>query len=119
MPSTTSTTPKKTPQRWRQRLKWVIPLLGQSFNAVDTAEIVMPGKVNPTTKSQYRYLVALRYVPWAIAVSSVVGAVSFAKEDIHWRSSQTQRPWLAGTVASKMTAILDPFALVGCLKDDK
>lgn len=92
-----------------------VSMLGQTFVAVDTADIVMPGKANPAARNQYRHLVALRYVPWALAVSDVIGAVRFAKEDVHWRSGQTQRPWLAGTMTSQMTAILDPFAFVGCI----
>jgi purine-binding chemotaxis protein CheW len=92
-----------------------VGILGQTFIAVDTADIVMPGKANPAARKQYRHLVALRYVPWALVVSHVIGAVRLAKEDVHWRSGQTQRPWLAGTMTSQMTAILDPFAFVGCI----
>lgn len=86
-------------------------VLGQQFNVVDTAQMVMPERADPAKCKQYRYLVTLDHSRWALAVSVIDVAKRFNPDDVHWRSHRTQRPWLAGTIRAQMVALMDPQAL--------
>ncbi len=90
-------------------------VLGQQFNVVDTAQMVMPERADPAKSQQYRYLVTLDHSRWALAVSAIDVAKRFNPEDVHWRSQRTQRPWLAGTIRAHMVALMDPRALAELL----
>jgi len=86
-------------------------ILGQQFNVVDSAEMVMPERANAAKRIEYKYLVTLDRTRWALAVTSIDVAKRFTTDEVHWRSQRTQRPWLAGTIRSQMVALMDPKAL--------
>ena len=88
-----------------------VKVMGQQFNVVDTAQMVMPERADPAKSKQYRYLVTLDHSRWALAVSLIDVAKRFNPDDVHWRSQRTQRPWLAGTIRAHMVALMDTQAL--------
>lgn len=90
----------------------------EKLNVVDTALWVMPEKYTPTMAEsiQYKYLIMLGESEWGLACETLVTTETLSPDDIQWRrTSQGNRPWLAGVVREKMCAILDVDALTQML----
>lgn len=74
---------------------------------LNTARFVMPERYDPEFEQSARYVVSINGVPWGLAVDKVEQPITLSPEDVKWRSTRTQRPWLAGTVKAHMCALLD------------
>lgn len=92
------------------RSEWFMGLLttasGQ-VRVINTALFVMPERYQTSFLESAEYVISMDGQPWGLAVDSVTQPITLDPEDVKWRSERTSRPWLAGTVKSKMCALID------------
>ncbi|NOX92045.1 MAG: chemotaxis protein CheW [Gammaproteobacteria bacterium] len=91
---------------------WVIGLLpnrGQNVQVVDVAQIIMPNEsaMVPPTAERMKFILLLEDGKFGLAVDSISRVLRLEADDVRWRSTQSKRPWLAGTVIEKMCALLE------------
>lgn len=96
------------------QVEWFMGLTavnGVNIRTVDTAKVVMPERYQEAMKDDYHYIISIADVDWGLAVDSVSESITLHPDDIRWRGTRSQRPWLAGTVVEHMCALLDVAAL--------
>jgi len=92
---------------------WVIGLLpnrGQNVQVVDVAKIIMPDEsdlVTLPTAERMKFIILLEDGKFGLATDSISQVLSLEADDVRWRSTQSKRPWLAGTIIEKMCALLE------------
>lgn len=91
----------------------------RNLQVVDTARWVMPSRMQHSSDEPYEFVIRLADTHWALACSSVQQAIRVERDEIKWRTQQGKRPWLAGTVISKMCALLDVESMARLLDEDK
>lgn len=94
----------------------VLPAGEHTLQVVDTAQVVMPERYDPTMRSHYRYVISVYGSAWALAVDEILNAETLQPSQVRWRGRQSRRPWLAGTVVDHMCALLDVAGLDALLK---
>jgi purine-binding chemotaxis protein CheW len=98
---------------------WVMGLLpnrGQNVQVVDIAHIIMPTghrTETPLTSEQVKYVILVDSGRFGLAVDSLSQVMTLEPDAVRWRSDQSKRPWLAGTVVEHMCAVLD----IDCLTE--
>lgn len=80
--------------------------MGQ-IKTVNTALFVMPERYDAEFLKTAKYVVSIDGLEWGLAVDSVQQPKSLDPTDVKWRTSRTQRPWLAGTIKAHMCALID------------
>lgn len=95
--------------------------LGKNVPLVDTARLVLPpDKVrllagdNPLAR--LTRIVLIHDSDYGLACDEVNEVITLKPEDIRWRTSRTQRRWLAGTVIEHMCALIDATAFAQLLR---
>jgi purine-binding chemotaxis protein CheW len=94
----------------------VVPYQGLQSKVVDTARFVLPAERaaslgdDPTDRCQH--LVMIDEGRWALACSRIGDVVDLERTDVKWRSASGKRLWLAGTVITRMCALLDIDQLI-------
>lgn len=88
---------------------------GRKLVIVDTAQLVMPERVNPNDSGNrppggYLLLVGDGFL--GLAVDAIASTVLLKKEQVRWRSASGSRPWLAGTMIAQLSALLDVDGLL-------
>ncbi|BEU02723.1 chemotaxis protein W [Agarivorans sp. OAG1] len=86
----------------------------EKLSVVDTAKWVMP---NQPFEPDYKYLVMLGESAWGLSCEKLFGTERLNRDDVKWRSTPGQRPWLAGMVKQKMCALLHVEELQQMLAD--
>lgn len=87
----------------------------RQIQVVNLAQILSPKGKLPAKKP--RYIAILRDKPYGIACQQSQ-KVQFQEEQVCWRTQNTTRPWLAGTVMAKKCALIDVEALIPMLAGD-
>lgn len=80
--------------------------MGQ-IKTVNTALFVMPERYDKAFLDSARYVISIDGMDWGLAVDSVEQPISLDPDEVKWRGSRAQRPWLAGTIKEHMCALLD------------
>lgn len=93
----------------------ILPTPMGKIKTVNTALFVMPERYNKAFLDSAKYVISLHGVDWGLAVDSVEQPQSLSPEDVKWRTSRTQRPWLAGTIKDHMCALIDIPAMARLL----
>lgn len=83
------------------------PDRGHNLRVVDTAEWVMAGRVPPTARNNYRFVIRLDDSEWGLACDDVAQSFTLNPDQVRWRTARSKRPWLAGTVIEHMCALID------------
>lgn len=91
----------------------------RNLQVVDTARWVMPSRMQVAADLPYEFVIRLADTNWALACTSVEQAIRVERDEIKWRTQQGKRPWLAGTVISKMCALLDVESMARLLNENK
>lgn len=100
--------------RLPERPSWFLGVMnyrGQQAGIVDTAGVVMPERTTEGEAPAYGHIIFFDEGRWGFACESVKQVIKLDKEEVRWRTSRTQRPWLAGTVIEHMCALLDVDAV--------
>ncbi len=97
---------------------WFMGLLrwnGRNIRVVDTARLIMPERVENLEASSYRQryqcVLMLDGTDWGLAIDGEAESLKLDPANVRWRGSLKARPWLAGTVADRLCALLDVRAL--------
>jgi purine-binding chemotaxis protein CheW len=90
----------------------------RNIRVVDTAQLVMPSRVDSTTRENYKYIIRLGGNNWGIACDSVQESIQLEPEAVKWRTERSKRAWLSGTVIEHMCALIDVDALTSILKKE-
>jgi purine-binding chemotaxis protein CheW len=87
------------------------------FNVVDTAMWIMPEKSAEklAESTKYQYLILLDESGWGLACERLVNTATLQPDDVKWRSTDANRPWLAGMVKNRMCALVNVQQLVAML----
>ena len=104
------------------RAEWYLGMYrvsGRNLQVVDTARWVMPSRMQVESDQPYEFVIRLADTNWALACTGVQQAMRISNEEIKWRTQQGKRPWLAGTVISKMCALLDVESMARLLDENK
>lgn len=106
---------------------WVMGLLpnrGRNVQVVDIAQIIIPAGHQATVspaRERVKYVILIDAGRFGLAVDSLSQVLTIEPNAVRWRSEQSKRPWLAGTVVDQMCAVLDieclTEQLVAGLKD--
>lgn len=109
---------------WPERLStlpgqasWVLGVsehLGRRIKVAHTATVVRPAG-SPPVDVTYSRIVVLADQGWGLACRGVSDVAALTPEDVRWRLHARQRPWLAGTVVARMTALADAGRLAAWL----
>jgi purine-binding chemotaxis protein CheW len=78
--------------------------LGRQVPVLATAELVMPG---PPLAIPYQRIVVAADGRYGLACHSVEPAIEASADDVRWKTEQTRRRWLAGTLLKDRCALLD------------
>lgn len=92
---------------------------GAEVKLVDAAPIVIPAhhrvRLQGVHRRERRRVILLAGGQWALCCEDDIDRVRLHADKIRWRTAQTKRPWLAGTVMEHMCGLLDVGALSGLL----
>ncbi len=94
----------------------VIAHQGKHVKIIDLLNFVTPAnyKVKPV-KDRLQNIVLIDDANWGLACDSITGTLTLQPDKVRWRTAQSKRPWLCGTVIEKMYALLDPDEFVRLL----
>jgi purine-binding chemotaxis protein CheW len=90
----------------------------RNIRVVDTAQLVMPDRVDDKTRENYKFIIRLGGNNWGIACDSVQESIQLEPEAVKWRTERSKRAWLSGTVIKHMCALIDVDALTSILKKE-
>tara|TARA_R110000751_G_scaffold30179_2_gene77411 strand:+ start:7351 stop:8109 length:759 start_codon:yes stop_codon:yes gene_type:complete len=86
-----------------------------NLKVLDTARWVMPERYSEELKDRLAFVISVEGYDWGMAVHGVHQSIRLQPEQIKWRSQESKRPWLAGTVIDHMCALLDVSALASLI----
>lgn len=86
--------------------------LGQSIPVIDTARMVLPADklhtlAGDNPRDRVTRIVLIDDSRWGLACDEVEEVITLQPDDVRWRSENTRRPWLLGTVVEHMCALLN------------
>ncbi|WP_037972713.1 chemotaxis protein CheW [Succinivibrio dextrinosolvens] len=87
----------------------IADIRGRKMNVVDTLKWV---KSDAPQSDKYEYMITLDKTLWSIGCDVLEGNRILNKENITWRQTAGNRPWLAGIVKKEMCALLHVKALI-------
>ncbi|SFS37617.1 purine-binding chemotaxis protein CheW [Succinivibrio dextrinosolvens] len=87
----------------------IADIRGRKMNVVDTLKWV---KSDAPQSDKYEYMISLDKTLWSIGCDVLEGNRILSKENITWRQTAGNRPWLAGIVKKEMCALLHVKALI-------
>lgn len=111
-PLTTELTPLFGQPDW---FMGILPSQVGNLKVVNTGLWVMPERYEDSLKDGYGYVISIEGYDWGLAVTNVRESIRLQPEQVKWRSSNGQRPWLAGTVIDHMCALMDVAELAGLI----
>ncbi len=89
---------------------------GKFVKVIDVFNFVTPAnyKVKPA-KDRLQNIVLIDDANWGLACDSIAGTLTLSQESVRWRTANSKRPWLSGTIIDQMCALLDPDEFVRLL----
>lgn len=101
---------------------WFMGLLrwnGRNLRVVDTAGLLMPERLSGDShRASYQSVVVLGDSHWALAVDSADESLNLKLDEIRWKFTLGNRPWLAGTLLNRLCALLDVQRLLEMLQHE-
>jgi len=79
---------------------------------IDTARMVLPVNkleqlVNDDPRERVKHIVLIDDYHWGLACDKIGEVITLKPDEVRWRTSNTSRSWLAGTVIEHMCALLN------------
>lgn len=98
----------------------LMPHLGQKVAVIDTASLVLPPEKlrslsGDDPRARVKRIVLINDGKYGLACDDVAQVITLTPTDVRWRTSRTQRGWLAGTVIAHMCALIDTSAFAQML----
>lgn len=99
-------TPNKT--------EWYLGLvkhLSKNVKVIDTALMVLPENrrqgLMDDPDDRFSHILLVNDSQWGLACDSIGEVIWLTAEEVKWRKSKQQRPWLAGTSLDQLCAVID------------
>lgn len=92
------------------QLDWMLGLYQgatHQIRVVNTAKWVMPDQYKEEMSDEYKYILTFNNSPWGLACHELYNAVSLERDEVRWRTQNSKRVWLAGTIVDQMCALMD------------
>lgn len=88
-----------------QHLEYKVPI-------IDTASMVLPKNklhelVGDNPRERIKHIVFIDDFAWGLACDEIGEVITLQPSDVRWRTANTSRDWLAGTVIEHMCALLN------------
>lgn len=94
--------------------EWYLGLvqnLGKNVKVIDTALMVLPENrrqgIAEDPQDRFSHILLVNDSQWGLACDSIGEVIWLTAEEVKWRKSKQQRPWLAGTSLNHLCAVID------------
>lgn len=100
----------------------ILQHLDYKIAVIDTARMVLPEhKIKELDladpKDRVNHIVLIDNYRWGLACDNIGEVITLQPQDVRWRTSQSSRGWLAGTVIEHMCALLNSEGFAEMLKN--
>ena len=98
----------------------ILQHLDNRVAVIDTAKMVFPASkqaelIGDNARERVKHIVLIDNYRWGLACDEIGEVITLQPEEIRWRSTKTNRKWLAGTVIDHMCALLNSEAFAEML----
>ncbi|MCW8882521.1 MAG: chemotaxis protein CheW [Sedimenticola sp.] len=112
---------------WNQELTqipgqpdWYMGILlhrDQRVIVVDTAQLIMPERLQRASEKRQRgsHILIVGDGRFGLACDSLQSPMLLQSDEVRWRRAEGYRPWMAGTVISRLSVLLNVDAILGML----
>jgi purine-binding chemotaxis protein CheW len=102
---------------------WFLGLLAErdaQIKIIDTAMLVVPERYRSGDYLDHlEKIILIEDGRWGLACHGVSEVITLEHDQVKWRATRGNRPWLAGTVIEHMCALLDVDEFAALLTSDK
>ena len=100
----------------------ILQHLGYKIAVIDTAKMVLPvnkqsSLIGDNPRERVNHIVMIDDYKWGLACDKIGEVITLKPEEVRWRTSNTTRSWLAGTVIEHMCALLNSEGFSSMLKN--
>lgn len=90
----------------------ILQHLDYKIAVIDTAKMVLPlnkqsSLIGENPRDRVNHIVLIDDYQWGLACDKIGEVITLKPEEVRWRTSNTTRSWLAGTVIDHMCALLN------------
>ena len=99
----------------------ILQHLGNKIAVIDTAKMVLPISkqaqlINDDAVERVNHIVLIDDYKWGLACDKIGEVMTLKPDDVRWRTSNSNRSWLAGTVIEHMCALLNSEGFASMLE---
>ena len=99
----------------------ILQHLDYKIAIIDTAKMVLPvnkqsSLIGENPRDRVKHIVMIDDFQWGLACDTIGEVITLKPEEVRWRTSNTTRTWLAGTVIEHMCALLNSEGFSTMLK---
>ena len=99
----------------------ILQHLDYKIAIIDTAKMVLPvnkqsALIGENPRDRVKHIVMIDDFQWGLACDTIGEVITLKPEEVRWRTSNTTRSWLAGTVIEHMCALLNSEGFSTMLK---
>lgn len=97
---------------------WFIGLIedqGQKLAILDSGQLIFGkarGSIRDLQTRPFKYILVSGDGCWGLACDEIVSVSKIMPDNVRWRTSRKQRPWLIGTIIDELTAVIDVSQLL-------
>ena len=100
----------------------ILQHLDYKIAIIDTAKMVLPmnkqsSLIGENPRDRIKHIVMIDDFQWGLACDTIGEVITLKPEEVRWRTSNTTRSWLAGTVIEHMCALLNSEGFSTMLKN--
>lgn len=100
----------------------ILQHLGYKIAVIDTARVVLPPDkltqlAGDDPSERVKHIVMIDDYRWGLACDNIGEVITLQPSDVRWRTSNSSRGWLAGTVIDHMCALLNSEGFADMLKN--
>ena len=100
----------------------ILQHLDYKIAIIDTAKMVLPvnkqsSLIGENPRDRVKHIVMIDDFQWGLACDTIGEVITLKPEEVRWRTSNTTRSWLAGTVIEHMCALLNSEGFSTMLKN--
>lgn len=100
----------------------ILQHLGNKIAVIDTARMVLPKDkltqlAGDDPRERVKHIVMIDEYRWGLACDTIGEVITLQPNDVKWRTSNSNRGWLAGTVIEHMCALLNSEGFASMLKN--
>lgn len=93
----------------------------KNVKVMDAAQIILPEKqknaIQVEPEERIHKIILMDEGRWGLACDDVGEVITLEPADVRWRTAQSKRPWLAGTVSERLCALLDTDVFATMLEE--